>query len=95
MIKGRHNFVDSMNEFDSKMSTKQRLGENDPFAHSFKQGDFAAVFFNKKWSRCLVLDVENQKAYVECVDNCKRDWIHLSKLEKLMPVFKVNILTNL
>lgn len=75
-----------MNEFDSR-SSKQRA--DDPFAQSFKQGDFAAAFLNKKWSRCLVLDIEsNQRAHVECVDYCTRHYVHLSKLEKLGNIFR-------
>lgn len=77
-----------MNEYDKKRTNGKSPFEQDPFAHSFKQGDFAAAYLSHKWSRCLVLEIEHQRAFVECVDTCERQYVHLSKLEKLVAVFK-------
>lgn len=80
---------DDRPDLSDSLSKDQRSGE-DPFAHKFREGEFAAVFTAQKWSRCLILELttDKRKALVECVDDGTRHTVHLSKLERLLPVFK-------
>jgi hypothetical protein len=57
--------------------------------HCFNAGDFCAAQFGKSWNRCKIVDIEaNKIALIECVDDCRTQRVHLSKLEKLNDEFR-------
>jgi hypothetical protein len=66
---------------------------SDLFTPEFKVGGWCAAKLGgsssaRKWSRCIIVDISNRKAFVECVDDDLRQEVHLSKLEKLHEKFK-------
>ena len=73
---------------DSVKSTES----NDLFLPTYAIGSFCAAYMSvsKTWCRCVITDiVSDRKAYIESVDDDQKQWIPLSKLEKLNDNFKL------
>ncbi|RNA34277.1 hypothetical protein BpHYR1_029812 [Brachionus plicatilis] len=59
------------------------------FSNNFSCGDYCAVFMGKSWARCLILDINPRMAVIECVDDGRKQFVNVGRLEKLADNFKV------
>ena len=59
------------------------------FENFFRQGDYCAVYLGKSWARCLILELNQRSAMIECVDDGRKQSIAVNKLEKLADNFKI------
>jgi hypothetical protein len=65
---------------------------NDFFIPTFTTGNYCAAHLpgTKSWSRCLILDImNNRRAVLECVDDHRKHTMPLNKMEKLSDKFKL------
>ncbi len=66
-------------------SMESTADSSDPFTQEFKAGQWCAakMSVSRTWSRCIILEISNKRAFIECIDDDQQQYMPLCKLEKL------------
>ena len=84
-------FIDEYEKMQEKMNIyyeNQELNIDKNLLKYLNIGDYCAAKFSKNWSRCRIMDLMNNLALLECIDDGRTLRLHVDKLKLLNNEFK-------